>query len=115
MLKFCWGAVEMSGGLNVVMTQMIFDVRDGIGPLSNVGIWVETEMEDFRCIQCGHCCLHLADSYCTSAYEEDIVRWKEEGRRDILEYVVVGDLWISPRTNKDVDRCPWLTEASEEK
>jgi len=80
----------------------------GAGPLGDAGIWVETEMERFRCIQCGHCCLELADSYCTNAYEEDIVRWEKEGRWDILEYVVGGDLWISPRTSQDVTRCPWL-------
>lgn len=80
----------------------------GPGPLGDAGIWFETEMENFGCIQCGHCCLNLNDSYCTSAHEEDILRWKEEGRLDILEYVMAGDLWVSPRTGRDVDRCPWL-------
>ena len=77
-------------------------------PGRNVGIWVETEMEKFKCIQCGHCCLNLYDAYSTTAYEEDLVRWEDEGRRDILEYIVDADLWISHRTGEEVTRCPWL-------
>jgi Fe-S-cluster containining protein len=80
----------------------------GTGPGIDAGIWVETEMENFRCIQCGHCCLELSDAYSTNAYEEDIVRWEKEMRWDILDYVVGTDLWISPRTGEDVTRCPWL-------
>jgi len=80
----------------------------GTGPGRKVDIWVETEMEKFKCIQCGHCCLNLYDSYCTTAYEEDLVRWEEEGRWDILDYIEFGDLWISPRTGEEVTRCPWL-------
>ena len=57
----------------------------GTDPGKKAGIWVETEMEKYRCIQCGHCCLNLTDAFCTSAHEEDMVRWEEEGRRDILD------------------------------
>ena len=85
----------------------------GTGPLGVTGIWVETEMEKFRCIQCGHCCLEL-DAYSTTAHKEDILRWQKEGRGDILEYVVGGDLWISPRTDRDVNRCPWLRKLPNE-
>ena len=92
----------------IYRTVMDVQAYFGPGPHGDAGIWVETEMENFGCMQCGHCCLNLNDSYCTSAYEGDILRWKEEGRLDILEYVVAGDLWISPKTDKDVDRCPWL-------
>ena len=80
----------------------------GAGPGKLKGIWGETEMEKFKCIQCGHCCLNMNDAYATSAYEEDIARWEEEKRWDILEYIDVGDLWVSPRTGEDVSRCPWL-------
>jgi len=52
---------------------MVMDVKAYIspGPSDNVGIWVETEMDNFMCTQCGHCCLHLPDSYSTSAFETD--------------------------------------------
>jgi len=103
--------ISKSPGENEIckIHSMVMDVKAyvGAGPLGITGIWVETEMEKFRCIQCGHCCLEL-DAHNTSAQEEDVVRWKKEGRWDILEYVVAGDLWISPRTNRDVNRCPWL-------
>ena len=71
----------------------------------------------FQCEQCGHCCLQLNDAYVNSAYEDDIVRWREEGRDDILRCVqaipswdipLVLDLWVNPRTGEDVQRCPWL-------
>ena len=43
--------------------------------------------------------------------------WEREGRTDILEWVdfipvgedgFIYDIWISPITNDDVKRCPWL-------
>lgn len=87
---------------------MGLNVYIGSGPEKKAGIWVETEMEKYQCIQCGYCCLNLYDAFCTSAYEEDMVRWEEEGRWDILDYIVGTNLWISPRTGEEVTRCPWL-------
>ena len=81
------------------------------------GIHVETEMEKFQCVQCGQCCLDLLDAFCTSVDIEDIRRWKREDRWDILEWVDIfdfdgeeafGDLWFSPNTGEEVNRCPWL-------
>ena len=94
---------------------MCVEAYVGPGPFDDTGIWVETEMENFDCIQCGHCCLNLTDAFCTTTYEEDILRWMEEGRSDILEYIVAGDLWISPRTGRDVVRCPWLRKVPNKK
>ncbi|MBC8462296.1 MAG: YkgJ family cysteine cluster protein [Deltaproteobacteria bacterium] len=90
--------------------RMVMGVKTYVGTGSGIdaGLWVETEMENFRCIQCGHCCLELSDAYSTNVYEEDMVRWEKERRWDILDYVVGTDLWISPRTGEDVTRCPWL-------
>ena len=48
---------------------------------------VETEMEKFKCVQCGHCCLDLSGAYQTSVPETDIKRWEREQRFDILEWV----------------------------
>jgi len=80
------------------------------------GIWVKTEMEKFKCVQCGNCCLNLNDAICTTADPEDLIRWEKEGRWDILDWVsylleddrTLADLWISPKTGEDVTRCPWL-------
>jgi Fe-S-cluster containining protein len=71
----------------------------------------------FKCKQCGNCCLNLYDAFSTSATDQDIKMWELEGRDDILEWVdpihigsnqYVYDIWISPVTHDDVNRCPWL-------
>lgn len=75
-----------------------------------------TPPEGFLCKQCGRCCLDL-DGFSTSAYPEDVARWRAEGREDILEWVDIFyycgqeggyDIWISPVTGEGVPRCPWL-------
>ncbi len=60
---------SLSGEDIVKLHKMVTGVNasNGNGPEEKVGIWVETEMERFKCIQCGHCCLNLHDSYCTNA------------------------------------------------
>jgi Fe-S-cluster containining protein len=76
------------------------------------GIWVEAEMETFRCIQCGHCCLNLTGAYCNSVPDEDVKRWKSEDRCDILKFVdqssFFNDIWIDQETGEELGRCPWL-------
>jgi len=76
------------------------------------GLIVETEMEEFECVQCGNCCLNLSDAYQTSVPDSDVKRWENENRTDILEwvdtFVGLNDIWISPKTGKSVSRCPWL-------
>jgi Fe-S-cluster containining protein len=77
-----------------------------------IGLLIETEMEKFKCVQCGHCCLDLPDAYQTSALDSDIRRWKREKRTDILERIDtfggLNDIWINPKTGELVGRCPWL-------
>jgi len=79
---------------------------------NEIGLMVETEMEKFKCIQCGHCCLELPEAYQTSVPDYDVKRWEREQRFDILEWVRAfgygNDIWISPKTDEDVNRCPWL-------
>ena len=73
--------------------------------------------KDFKCKQCGNCCLNLYDAFSTCATDEDIKMWDSNGRDDILDWVdpihvgedyYVYDIWISPVTHDDVNRCPWL-------
>lgn len=71
----------------------------------------------FTCTQCGHCCLNLG-AHNADCEVEDLKRWVQEKREDILSYVevirnaegliVAIDIWISPRTGEMVTRCPWL-------
>lgn len=72
--------------------------------------------KNFKCKQCGNCCLNLSSAFQRCAAEEDIRLWEDNQRDDILEWVSVielgelsvYDIWISPRTGDDVTRCPWL-------
>ncbi len=73
--------------------------------------------QDFKCKQCGNCCLHLSGAFDVCVSEEDIQVWRDNFRFDILEWVdaihigedqYVYDIWINPRTGEDVTRCPWL-------
>lgn len=52
-------------------------------------------------------------AYQTCATEADIALWEENGRDDILEWVLdiapgVYDIWMHPETGDYVSRCPWL-------
>ena len=73
--------------------------------------------KDFKCRQCGNCCLNLRDAFSTVATDQDIEMWEREGRYDILEWVdpiylddkdCIYDIWINPITGDAVKRCPWL-------
>ena len=66
--------------------------------------------------QWGNCCLSLLDAYSPHAHPQDMEHWKKLGRDDILAWVLiiptagspVYDLWTSPITGEEVERCPWL-------
>lgn len=60
----------------------------------------------FVCIQCGRCCLKYG--FELPATEEDILLWKQERRKDILNWVDCGDLWINQKADEAAIRCPWL-------
>lgn len=96
---------------------LVMDVRAvaGVNDGGEPGIWVDTEMEKFRCMQCGHCCREVSGAFSTCAEPEDVDRWEAEGRFDILEWVDLSlrdqglmDLWFDPITGDEATRCPWL-------
>ncbi|MBN1654294.1 MAG: YkgJ family cysteine cluster protein [Deltaproteobacteria bacterium] len=67
------------------------------------------------CNQCGKCCLKYGQGPGTASPEE-ILYW-ERYNPDIADYVyriyagrklLFGDLWMSPTTNEEMKRCPWL-------
>jgi len=79
------------------------------------GVWVQTGMDAFFCLQCGRCCRKLA--YRDGCSVADYRRWVELGRTDILAWVgtVKKDgavaacrIWMVPGTNRYADVCPWL-------
>lgn len=73
----------------------------------------------FSCRCCGHCCLTLIDAYNGCVSDNDLQRWQQLGRNDLLEWVETLTLspdnqlhmaWIDPETGQDVERCPWLLD-----
>jgi Fe-S-cluster containining protein len=85
-------------------------------PASGVpGVRVLTGMEDFSCRQCGRCCQKL--DYHDEISDEDVARWEQTGRSDILEWVgafkkdtggIVYRIWIRPGTRTFAETCPFL-------
>jgi Fe-S-cluster containining protein len=75
---------------------------------------------EFQCQQCGKCCKVLGIKYHIYASEEDVCRWDNEGREDILQWVdrvefgeapedCDYDFGIHPVTGEEViGRCPFL-------
>lgn len=71
----------------------------------------------FRCRHCGLCCTEVPGAFENSADLADIQRWEDEGRDDILAWVlawyagwgaVLYELWVNPKTGNIADGCPWL-------
>ena len=68
------------------------------------------------CTQCGKCCTNPDYMGSLMATGEDVKRWVREARGDILQWVAqlgpdsnpYGDLWISPRTDLEATRCPFV-------
>ena len=46
------------------------------------GLLIETEMENSKCVQWGHCCLDLSDAYQTSVPDSGVNRWKRQQQTD---------------------------------
>ena len=69
-----------------------------------------------ECKRCGFCCIYYNGLLWD--VEEDIERWKSEGRDDILKYIesyeingkigYFDELWINPKTGEETHRCPFL-------
>ena len=66
-----------------------------------------------ECQRCGTCCqIHFS----VYAVEEDIARWRAEGRADILrlmedeEMAWAGDQLVSTITGEPLSPCPFLRE-----
>lgn len=64
-----------------------------------------------ECMRCGRCCLADFAAYVT---QEDIIRWKQENRQDILEMLHrehatwEGDHLVSSDTGETLHGCPFF-------
>jgi Fe-S-cluster containining protein len=59
------------------------------------------------CNQCGKCCTNYGGGGGLSASAREIDAWAEH-RPDIHNYVRNGQIWFSPVTGQQLQRCPWL-------
>jgi Fe-S-cluster containining protein len=84
------------------------------------GIFIETGMENFKCLQCGRCCKVL--DYHKELTYEDYHLWQSLGRTDIMKNaglirkdgeIVAYRIWIDPLTHKILENCPWLKKDSQ--
>lgn len=67
---------------------------------------------NLSCEQCGKCCLEWG-AYFVLITAEDIDRWMNENRHDILRYIefINKDTafgWVNPQNRTRLSRCPFL-------
>lgn len=103
-------------GVLVDLCRAVFETDARIGrDGADDGIWIETDMEQFRCRQCGRCCREL--DYHDQLTETDFALWERRGRTDIMEWVqlirsggrvVACTIWVDPETGIKTVGCPWL-------
>lgn len=113
-------AAQWSTELMVAVCRRVFQSRvfpEADPATGETGIRIETNLKDFRCRQCGHCCKAL--DYHHELDAADVAHWKALGRTDILAWVTEtssGDadqafrIWVSPQTGRIVTPCPFLME-----
>lgn len=74
----------------------------------------------FKCVQCGRCCLRYGSDI--PASEKDMLRWEDEGRKDIFRYAIPflrngrrdgAHLWFDPETRRQLIYCPFLKKKGE--
>jgi hypothetical protein len=64
-----------------------------------------------QCRRCGRCCREAQGFL--SATSEDVARWRDQHREDILSYADIfpvgcADLWFDPISGEELRRCPFL-------
>lgn len=69
------------------------------------------------CTGCGKCCINASYMGSMVATAEDMQRWREEEREDILQYAIQlphmesADLWIHPVSGAELTRCPFVRKS----
>lgn len=65
------------------------------------------------CRACGICCDFYGHALWATA--EDLARWREEGRADLLGRVGErGEIWLDPATGERLGDCPFLQRTGPE-
>ena len=70
-----------------------------------------------ECNRCGKCCTYPRFMGTLFAIKEDLLRWEDEGREDILSYANIfydkegepssADLWVK-HDGEELSRCPFV-------
>jgi len=116
----------------MVNGKIAYHIRLLLGPLlitsnmycrSVLGWWSKmVQVKGIECKRCGKCCIEEGgEIYATL---DDALRWRKQGRRDILRYlagwnyhanfdvekwgVADLDLWFDPITGDELFQCPFL-------
>ena len=71
-----------------------------------------------QCKRCGRCCRESQGFL--SATPEDITRWRNQHREDILSHAYVfpldyADLWFDPVSGEELRHCPFLKKVGHKK
>lgn len=61
-----------------------------------------------ECNSCGKCCIKYSNGQLSAS--EDEVKYWEIFKPEIAEYVRNHELWVSPKTGKLIELCPWLNK-----
>lgn len=78
----------------------------------------EKKKVSVKCQRCGRCCRLANELLQSDATPQDLARWIQERRYDILSFVgpiidpdsedAMFDIWVDLRTHDYVEKCPWL-------
>ena len=105
------------------MTNLNLLAKACLGPVADEEV---KDRENFNCTGCGKCCTYGPYMRTMSAGEEDLQRWEDEGRQDILDTADIfswgdgedrtADLWMDPKTGdeRNSDRCPWVKKVGKD-
>jgi Fe-S-cluster containining protein len=64
------------------------------------------------CNSCGKCCIKYGNGG-LSASDADIEGWALFNP-ELFEYVRDGNIWFDPKSNKQIEYCPWLKKQTPE-
>ncbi len=103
----------------------VFKISKGnLSSIINRKTWGHLEATKFNCTKCGKCCVDSLYMGTLSACEEDLARWEDAERYDILDTAYIfywgdhrtADLWMDPKTGDEniSDTCPWVKKIGED-
>lgn len=77
--------------------------------------WFEpVDVGSSSCACCGHCCESFGGHL--RATEQDMKRWRSEGRDDLLARINrLGWIWVDPKTKQLEDPCPFIERTPDHK